>query len=520
MTGPAPRGEGAAWLALGAALAVGLGVFLVRERMVAGTSGFPLDDAWIHLQFARNLADGHGFSYNPGVPVAGSTAPLWTLLLAGAFGVTGAHPLVAKALGIALALAAALVTRRLVVAWTGQAPLGLLAGLVTALSGPLLWGALSGMEVVLAALLVAGALLCHTAGHEVRAALLTGLAALARPEAVILLLLLWLASFPLSRRAWGALGLGLAPLVPWVAFNLATGGTPLPATARAKIEGGLVGWASGAPEPLMRMAVIRPAAFLGEWTAWLWSVNPLLPLLVLPGLVLLWTESRRLAIPALILVLHPLAMALLAPYRGPAFQEGRYSIHLLPVAIAVAMIPLAALRRAGSASLARRLAPLLASLVVAGAMVALWPAAERYAWAVQNIEAMQVRLGHWVARHVPGEAVLALNDIGAIGYVSRREVVDLMGLVTPAIIPYRRQGEAGVLAYLERACPDYLIIFPAWFPGLAERSRDFAPRHRVRLERNTVAGADEMVVYETAWSRWRPDPRPCPAAGRSRAPTG
>ena len=56
------------------AVAVPLVVFLTAERRIAGTTGFPLDDTWIHLQFARNLAEGFGFSYNPGVPVAGSTA--------------------------------------------------------------------------------------------------------------------------------------------------------------------------------------------------------------------------------------------------------------------------------------------------------------------------------------------------------------------------------------------------------------------------------------------------------------
>ena len=34
------------------------------------------------MVFAKNLYLGEGFSYNPGVDVAGSTSPLWTLLLA------------------------------------------------------------------------------------------------------------------------------------------------------------------------------------------------------------------------------------------------------------------------------------------------------------------------------------------------------------------------------------------------------------------------------------------------------
>jgi hypothetical protein len=117
------------------------------------------------------------------------------------------------------------------------------------------------------------------------------------------------------------------------------------------------------------------------------------------------------------------------------------------------------------------------------------------------------------SRPTPSGARLALNDVGAITYLGRREAVDMMGLVTPAIIPYRRDGEAGILRYLERTCPDYLIIFPTWFPTLSARADRFTPIHRVRLEHNTVAGADEMVVYETAWNRWRPGPLGCPGPG-------
>ena len=122
-----------------------------------------------------------------------------------------------------------------------------------------------------------------------------------------------------------------------------------------------------------------------------------------------------------------------------------------------------------------------AALLV-GAVAALPSAATRYGWAVQNIEAMQVHLGHWVASHTPPTARIGLNDVGAIAYISRREVVDVMGLVTPAIIPFRRDGEMGVLRYLEHACPDYLIVFPAWFPTISAMADRFHPVYRVRLD--------------------------------------
>jgi hypothetical protein len=509
------KGRGALALTA-AALAAALGLFLQREWLIAGPvglSGFPLDDAWIHFQFARNVAEGHGFAYNPGVPVSGSTAPLWTLLLAGLFKAAGAHPALAKAAGVAAALGAAWLARRLTLAWTGgDRALGLTAALVTTWSAPMVWGALSGMEVTLAALLVTAALVGHVAGNAPVSAALLGLAVLARPESVLLVPLLWLAGPLTVKRSAILWGLPAAVLLPWVAFNVRTAGTPLPATAAAKIEGGLVGLLSGARESAATTLFFRPWQFEREWIAWLASVNVLLPVLLLPGLWVLWRKGGRAwGLPASILLLHPLGMALLAPYRGPGFQEGRYSTQLLPLAIVVsvsALVPLVSMTR-----FRPWWGRLACSLLLLASLAALDAGATRYAWAVQNIDAMQAGLGRWVEANTPAGARLALNDIGAIAYLGRREVVDVMGLVTPAIIPYRKDGEAGVLRYLEGACPDYLIIFPAWFPALSARVDLFTPLHRVRLDRNTVAGADEMVVYETVWNRWRPDHQACPRPG-------
>jgi hypothetical protein len=492
-------------------LAFGLAVFLARESQIAGTRGFPLDDPWIHLHFARNLAEGHGFAYNPGVPVSGSTAPLWTLLLAGLFTVTGPSLFWVKALGALCALGTALLTQSLVRAWSGDDGAARLAGAATALSGPMLWGALSGMEVSLAALLVVMALVAHARSRTWAPALCLGLAVLARPEASLLVPLVWLAGPRTTRRAALLFGTAAVLVAPWVLFSLATVGAPLPATAVVKIRGGLVGLALGAQEPLTLALLGRPLRYVADWVRLLFSINAVVALGLLPGLLLLWAwRGWHDALPALVLLAHPLGMALLAPYYGPAFQGGRHSLHLLPVAIAGAAMGLLWIpRRAGPTARrwARRVA--LGALLMAPALTGLWPAAGRYAWAVQNTEAMQVDIGRWVERHTPRDARVALTDAGAIAYVSRRFVVDLAGLVTPEAIPYRRAGEAGGRRFLERTCPDYLIVFPRWSPGAAAEPDHFRPVYRVRLDHNVIAAADELVVYETAWSRSRPDPKPC-----------
>ncbi|MEK7387505.1 MAG: hypothetical protein AABZ83_13775 [candidate division NC10 bacterium] len=296
---------------------------------------------------------------------------------------------------------------------------------------------------------------------------------------------------------------------------------PYPATAAAKVEGGLIGWLGGLREPAALTWLLRPWSFFQQWIVWLWTTQWVLPLAILPGLVVAWVRGgRALGMPALALLAHPLGMALLAPYRGPAFQEGRYSIHLLPLAFVVLAVVAGAARsasiegglrkvRRGSdtpglpspgQSLLGRPAWFRIAVVayLAMAVVTLVPASSRYGWAVQNINAMQVHLGRWVDANLPKSARIAVNDIGAIAYFSRREVIDLMGLVTPEILPYRRQGEPGVLRYVLETCPDHLVIFPAWFPQIASNTELLEPVYRVRLERNEVAGAAEMVVYRLA----------------------
>ena len=130
---------------------------------------------------------------------------------------------------------------------------------------------------------------------------------------------------------------------------------------------------------------------------------------------------------------------------------------------------------------------------------------------------MQVHLGQWVKGNLPPGSRIALNDIGAIAYISRRPVIDLMGLVTPDIIPYRRQGEPGVIRYLAERCPDYVIVFPTWFPQLTGRldaldpSTASAPAERSRgrsrnggVPRHALSDLSEIGGAHRRSPRWPP----------------
>ena len=59
---------------------IGMAIFLFASGL-ATDLGFPLDDSWIHSTYSRNLAITGEWVFRPGMFSAGSTSPLWTVLL-------------------------------------------------------------------------------------------------------------------------------------------------------------------------------------------------------------------------------------------------------------------------------------------------------------------------------------------------------------------------------------------------------------------------------------------------------
>jgi hypothetical protein len=72
-----------------------------------------------------------------------------------------------------------------------------------------------------------------------------------------------------------------------------------------------------------------------------------------------------------------------------------------------------------------------------------------------------------VNENLPAGAVLAVHDIGAIGYFTDNPLIDLAGLVTPDVVPFIRD-EARLADYLDSTQAGYLVTFPSWYPKLVE----------------------------------------------------
>lgn len=173
---------------------VGALTVAVCAAFLLGQPGdLPLDDAYIHLQYADNLAREHRLVFNPGEFTGiGATSILWVLILA-AFKMMGAPTLVAaKAMGMAAFVVAAWcvydlsgsIHARLLGERGEFAPL--CTTVLFVLSGNMVWFALSGMETMLFLALGLLALVYYQSSRFGAMSVCLALMMLTRTEGIVL----------------------------------------------------------------------------------------------------------------------------------------------------------------------------------------------------------------------------------------------------------------------------------------------------------------------------------------------
>ncbi len=222
---------------------VSAGIYLLVSALFFRV-GFPLDDAWIHQTYARNLAQEGEWAFIPGKASGGSTAPLWSALLAVGFWIRLAPYAWAYFLGAVALWGIAVLSeksvRQMVPSYISRFPW---VGVVLLLEWHLVWGALSGMETLLFTLLATLVLTLLISGSKrfFSLGLLAGLSVWIRPDGITLLgplamvLLLTLPNWSSRLRAMVGLVLGFGSIFAfYLLFNLMVAGSPWPNTFYAK----------------------------------------------------------------------------------------------------------------------------------------------------------------------------------------------------------------------------------------------------------------------------------------------
>jgi hypothetical protein len=488
-----------------------------------GRVGFPLDDAWIHQTYARNLGLRGEWAFIPGQPSAGSTAPLWSGLLAIGHAMQMGPYLWTYFLGCAL-----LAGLSLIGAWAFQVYAPMKAGwapwvgLLLVFEWHLVWASASGMETLLFALLVLLVLsrLAAGRGRWFGLGLLIGLSAWVRPDGITLLgpavLTLALAQSPFRRQTTGdgrpttgdispiptvvrphsafvvrlpsfvfrrsylPLFLGFTALfAPYLLFNRLLAGAWWPNTFYAK----QAEYAALQGIPLVKRYIDQ--------------LGPLLQgvgIILLPGFILfVWNAFRKRAWRELAGAIWIAGYLGLYAWRLPvAYQHGRYLIPVLPAYLVMGA--------AGLAGWLRPRAPFMLARVVSRAWVISTAAlaavywitgAAAYGGDVAFVESEMVPAARWVAANTDEQALVAAHDIGALGYFASRPLLDLAGLISPEVIPFIRD-EAQLEKYLDEEGASYLVTFPGWYPDLVKKGSLIYQTQGVFSPRS---GGENMMVY-------------------------
>ncbi|HVN54223.1 MAG TPA: hypothetical protein VMT46_07825 [Anaerolineaceae bacterium] len=425
--------------------------------------GFPLDDAWIHQTYARNLALRGEWAFLPGVVSAGSTSPLWSFLLSIGYGLhippipwtfsLGWALLSGLGVGVEWFVRKSNLNERPGLPW---------AGLLVCFEWHMVWASLSGMETLASALIVTLVLLglAQEKPNFLFLCLLIGVGVWIRPDLITLagpIVLGGLFQIFSGRLSWHKFCLAWVPflggLIPYLLFNHFLSGQVWPNTLYAKQA-----------EYAALQQIPFPSRFLSEIELPLVGVGVIL----LPGWAA-WVVNciqRRDWKAALGFLWWAGYAGIFALTLPVTYQHGRYMMPGMPVYFTWGLLGLFLLRKSNFLERHRLLWTSWAVSAAATLLVFWGLALSAYASDVAIIETEMVNPAQWAAANIPSGTTIAAHDIGALGFFGRHNIFDMAGLISPQAIP-AMGNEEKMAELIHQAGAEYLILTFGWYPGLA-----------------------------------------------------
>jgi hypothetical protein len=423
--------------------------------------GLPLDDAWIHQVYARNLGLHGILSFAADQPSTGETAPLWASILALGYVINAPFLpwafLWGSIFAVATSLAAAAFTERVLNSFAAA----FLVAVANLIEWDMAWASLSGMETCLFAFLTLVFLLLMIRRIPPQwMGILAGILFLVRPESCILAgiygLSIW---FPRrNSRKWIVEGIRfLAPLFlivgPVAAFYLASSGRPFPNTVYAKFL------QYGYP-----FSIMKSASFLGN--IFLYFLKGPLALMIPAAAVAVYyvvkERGREWTAPLLWIASLIGIYSVLMP---AIFDKGRYFIPLIPLIVILGVEGWRRLRRQfGNFRLLWPATMILFLIMV----VILWVnGVKNYSLQVDIYDQTHMAMADWISKNTPRDSVIATHDIGILGYQTERRIMDLAGLVTPEVLPLMHDPQQ-LAMFLRSKNVCYLAVYQGYYQALVD----------------------------------------------------
>lgn len=480
------------------------------------------DDAYITFRYARNIVEGAGFVYNPGEHVLGTTTPLYTLVLSlFAFILSpAAIPWIAVALNaLSDAISAILVFKLIkqfaesdVVAWASAISFALAPLSVTA--------AVWGMETSFYTMLLLLTYHFWMKGATHGAALVSGLTLLTRPDAAILVLLIFGSMLIVREKIpFTELGLFLVLVAPWLIFSWLYFGSPVPNSFIAKAAK----WSIAQPETSawVVFAWYLGALFIGyRPVAGIWHLariifNAVFSTIGVASAAMVgnWKALLFFSYPLLYMAVSLLLEASMFPW---------YVIPLQPFAIMAVVMGLAHLARPifadgkGSRYLPVRSSTAFFLLLW---MIPLMMALSEYTFISVDDGKLSIRGGIIgqreelyrqaaleLAPQVTVATRVATSEIGSLGYHSRAHILDAAGLVSPIATSYfplevyttedgRKEIPEIPLSFVLDLEPDYVVAPEMYVRGILVGQPPFEESYELVKVLGSPQGTEGVLIF-------------------------
>jgi hypothetical protein len=473
-------------------------------------------DLYVVCQYARAMAEGHPFQYNPGEPPStGATSVLYTawLALGHALGARG-EALIAFAIatGAALYVMACAVALGLGQRLAGERE-GWLAGALVALGGPVVWAFLYGSDIALfmflALWLLERMVTAWTTGALGSAALVAALISLARPEGLLIAIAFGIACSLRfrGRRPWLiAWAPAAAALTVVLALRLLTGawlGSSLSDKSLVASYGvaATIGVVAEYATDVIRGLLLgfypsqSPVGFSRGWASLYFP--PLGLLLVVAALL---ATPRAAARPAARWWAGTAAVTVLAlaPNLFLGVHFNRYLLWAIPGLLVMAAAGLGVAARwiaSGDAPLERSLFRAGAALMLVLGALSTARFAVAYGDMAGEVYRRDVAAAQWIGRHLPAGVAIA-NLATSVEYLTGHRNLNLHGVTTPAFFGGRAtERDAGALAGLRRLevgeRPAYLMVMAS--------TASASPLARALIEGPALfassTGGDELLIH-------------------------
>ncbi|MFC2028517.1 hypothetical protein ACFLTX_01180 [Chloroflexota bacterium] len=434
-----------------------LGIYIASSKYYYRL-GFPLDDAWIHQTYARNLASGE-WAFIPGEISGGSTSPLWTFIVSIGYMLKMDPLLWTFGVNFLILWGTAVIVEESIRTYSSSYdPQFPWMGALLIFEWHLVWSAGSGMETLLFSALVVVffvALLKNVLNLWLLG-LVIGLSTWVRPEGITLLgpaLVVIVYKWRTFKYKLKDLLKLFIPLGVFIGFYLVffyqVSGNPLPTTFYAK----QVEYQSLTSIPyLKRMGTLGLQLFIGPG------------IILLPGFLFNLRKKKHIlvVISASLWILGMISLyALILPV---TYQHGRYMVPCTVILLLFGCFGM--VRYLKNTKTKFSIPGITWKFSLAIILFYFWfSGALAYGKDVSLIEKQMVDTAFWVNQNIPSDKIVAAHDIGALGYFDEHELIDLAGLITPEIISIINHEDL-MSSYLDESNASYVISFPNWYANL------------------------------------------------------